>query len=57
MGHVFGKDAWQIMLAVKKIFDPHGILNRGVKTATAQEIKTLLRTSYAHNRHEHLPHS
>jgi FAD/FMN-containing dehydrogenase len=57
MGHVYGKDAWRMMLAVKRIFDPHGILNRGVKTATAQEVKSLLRNSYGPGRHEHLPHS
>lgn len=57
MGHVYGKEAWQLMLAVKQIFDPHGILNRGVKTATAQDIRSLLRSGYAHRNPEHLPRS
>jgi len=57
MGHVYGQEAWQMMLAVKKIFDPHGILNQGVKTATAQQVKESLRTTYSPGRHEHLPHN
>jgi FAD/FMN-containing dehydrogenase len=57
MGHVYGKEAQQLMLQVKKIFDPHGILNKGVKTASAEEVKSLLRTEYSLARHEHLPHS
>jgi FAD/FMN-containing dehydrogenase len=57
MGHVYGQDAWQLMLAIKKIFDPYGILNRGVKTASAAEVKSLLRSGYSHHYHEHLPRS
>ncbi|HET7528960.1 MAG TPA: FAD-binding oxidoreductase [Candidatus Saccharimonadales bacterium] len=57
LGHVYSKEMRQAMLAVKKIFDPHGILNRGVKTASAQEVKDMLRNEYSHSRHEHLPHS
>jgi FAD/FMN-containing dehydrogenase len=56
MGHVYGKEALKIMLQVKQIFDPYGILNRGVKTASAQEVKTLMRTEYSRHSHEHLPH-
>jgi len=57
LGHVYGKEARQLMLAVKKICDPHGILNRGVKTATAQEVKAMMRSEYHHQRHDYLPHS
>lgn len=42
----YGEELYQLMLQVKKIFDPHGILNPGVKTATLDEVKRLLRTAY-----------
>jgi FAD/FMN-containing dehydrogenase len=57
MGHVFGSETRKIMMEVKKIFDPYGILNRGVKTSSAEEVKSLMRTEYARASHEHLPHS
>jgi len=57
MGHVYSKEMLRAMMTVKKIFDPVGIMNRGVKTATAQEVKNMLRAEYSHPRHEHLPHS
>jgi FAD/FMN-containing dehydrogenase len=57
LGHVYGQDARRLMLQVKKIFDPYGILNRGVKTATAEDVKTMLRSEYSRPRHEHLPHN
>jgi FAD/FMN-containing dehydrogenase len=57
MGHVYGKEARQLMIDVKQIFDPYGILNRGVKTATAEEVKSLMRTEYSRAGHEYLPHS
>jgi D-lactate dehydrogenase len=57
LGHVYGKEARQLMLAVKKICDPHGILNRGVKTASALEVKAMMRGEYHHARPDHLPHS
>jgi FAD/FMN-containing dehydrogenase len=57
LGHVFGSDARRLMLEVKKIFDPHGILNPGVKSATAEEVKSLMRTEYSLHRHDHLPHN
>ncbi|MGA3150366.1 MAG: FAD-binding oxidoreductase [Candidatus Saccharimonadales bacterium] len=47
-----------IMLQVKKIFDPHGILNPGVKTATMDDVRALMRSDYnLGHRHEHLPGS
>jgi FAD/FMN-containing dehydrogenase len=55
MGHVYGPEMHQVMMRVKKIFDPHGILNRGVKTASAAEVKTYLRSEYSRSHHEHLP--
>lgn len=42
----YGEELYQLMLRVKKMFDPHGILNPGVKTASTDEIKKLLRSSY-----------
>jgi FAD/FMN-containing dehydrogenase len=55
MGHVYGPEMHKLMMQIKKAFDPYGILNRGVKTARAEEVKANLRTEYSHNRHEHLP--
>lgn len=42
----YGEELYQLMLQVKKIFDPHAILNPGVKTASLNEVKALMRTSY-----------
>lgn len=42
----YGEELYQLMLRVKKIFDPYGILNPGVKTATPDEIKKILRSGY-----------
>jgi hypothetical protein len=44
-----------LMLNIKKIFDPYGILNRGVKTATADEVKASMRSEYSLAHHDHLP--
>ena len=57
MGHVYGKETQKLMMDVKQVFDPYGILNRGVKTASAEEVKSLMRTEYSYSSHEHLPHS
>jgi len=47
-----------LMLQVKKLFDPHGILNPGVKTIGMDEMRALMRGDYNLNhRHEHLPRS
>jgi FAD/FMN-containing dehydrogenase len=55
LGHVYGPEMSKLMLQIKKIFDPYGILNRGVKTATADDVKAVMRSEYSHARHEHLP--
>lgn len=52
---MYGQDLYNLMLRVKKIFDPFGTLNPGVKTATAQDVKDIMRTSYSHRYHENLP--
>ncbi len=57
LAHVYGPEGSKLMLEAKKIFDPHGILNRGVKTATADEVKAIIRSEYSRPHHEHLPRS
>jgi FAD/FMN-containing dehydrogenase len=56
--YMYGNEAMGLMKRVKEIFDPMNILNPGVKTATREEVKALMRSDYhqAH-RHEHLPRS
>jgi hypothetical protein len=58
MVYMYGEELQKLMREVKKIFDPHNILNPGVKTSTREELTALLRPDYnlAH-RHEHLPRS
>ncbi|HSX17743.1 MAG TPA: FAD-binding oxidoreductase [Candidatus Saccharimonadales bacterium] len=55
---MYSPEYYEFMLKVKKIFDPYSFLNPGVKTASADDIKTLMRGEYnlAHH-HEHLPRS
>jgi FAD/FMN-containing dehydrogenase len=55
---VYGPEVHALMLSVKKIFDPRGILNPGVKTASTEEIKVLMRSSYSlSNFYDYLPRS
>lgn len=54
----YGPDLHRVMMQVKKIFDPHNILNPGVKTATLDDVKNLMRGEYnLGHHHEHLPRS
>ncbi len=55
LGHIYGPEMHRLMLKIKTIFDPYGVLNHGVKTATPDDIKNSLRSEYTHQRHEHLP--
>jgi FAD/FMN-containing dehydrogenase len=56
--NVFGKELHQLMLKVKKIFDPHGILNPGVKTANQDDVRAMMRGDYSlSHHHEYLPRS
>lgn len=57
IGHVYGPEMVRLMMQIKKLFDPYGILNRGVKTVSADEVKSMIRSDYSRGRHEHLPHS
>jgi FAD/FMN-containing dehydrogenase len=55
---IFGEELAMLMLKIKKIFDPYGILNNGVKTMGRAEMISLMRGEYnmAH-RNEYLPRS
>lgn len=50
----YGEDFYNLMLKVKKIFDPYGLLNPGVKTASLKDVKSLLRDEYKSSHYEHL---
>jgi len=56
---MFGEETYSLMEKVKQIFDPHGVLNPGVKIGVSlDDAKALLRTDYNHgSRHQHLPRS
>ncbi len=56
---VFTKEMQDLMVAIKKIFDPFSTLNPGVKTALdVEELKPLLRNEYSlDHQHSHLPRS
>lgn len=55
---MYGPEMHQLMMQVKKIFDPHSILNPGVKTASTEEVKSLMRGEYnLGHHHQHLPRS
>lgn len=54
----YGSELHGLMLKIKQIFDPHGILNPGVKTASVDDIKNLMRNEYnLGHQHQHLPRS
>jgi len=44
-----GKEMAALMGQVKQLFDPHNILNPGVKSLTLDEMKTLIRDEYSLN--------
>jgi FAD/FMN-containing dehydrogenase len=55
---MFGPDIHNLMLKIKNTFDPYNILNPGVKTATQEDVKALMRGDYSlAHRHEFLPRS
>jgi FAD/FMN-containing dehydrogenase len=56
---MYGKEAYELFQKVKKIFDPYGTLNPGVKMGTSSDdLKALLRHEYSISHlYEHLPRS
>jgi FAD/FMN-containing dehydrogenase len=54
---VYGAEMYDVMRKVKTIFDPHNILNPGVKfDTTADDLKTMLRSEYSlGSLHTHMP--
>jgi len=58
MGLLYGPEILRLMSEVKKIFDPHDILNPGVKTATLADVKNLMRGDYnLGHHHQYMPRS
>lgn len=55
----YGAEVYQLLLKVKQAFDPHNILNPGVKVGVSLDsVKPLLRTSYSLDHlYAHLPRS
>lgn len=53
----FGEEAYELFVAVKKIFDPYNTLNPGVKTGvTLEDIKPMMRQEYSMKHlYEHMP--
>jgi FAD/FMN-containing dehydrogenase len=55
---MYGPNMFELIKSIKQIFDPYNILNPGVKTASQEEVKALLRGDYSlAHRHEFLPRS
>ncbi len=54
---LYGDEAYALFQKLKKIFDPHGILNPGVKMdVTLEDIKPLLRHEYSMDHlYDHMP--
>lgn len=56
---MYGTEIYQLFEKVKKIFDPHGTMNPGVKMGvTKEEARSLLRTNYSLDHlYDHMPRS
>jgi FAD/FMN-containing dehydrogenase len=55
---LYGKEAYELMLRIKSIFDPHNILNPGVKVnAKMEDVKNMLRQEYVIGLNNFLPKS
>jgi FAD/FMN-containing dehydrogenase len=54
---LYGPDAYELLVQTKKIFDPYGILNPGVKVGVGlDDVKPLLRQEYSLSHlYDHLP--
>jgi len=57
LSQLYGQEVYEIFSQVRKIFDPYGTLNPGVKTGvTVDDIKPLLRSEYSlMNIYDHMP--
>ncbi|MGH7234039.1 MAG: FAD-binding oxidoreductase, partial [Candidatus Saccharimonadales bacterium] len=57
LAKLYPDDVFQLLTKVKKVFDPHGILNPGVKiNVSTDEVKPLLRSKYSlEHIYDHLP--
>jgi FAD/FMN-containing dehydrogenase len=56
MNLLYGSEVLKVMAQVKKIFDPHNILNPGVKNATLAEVKNHMRGDYnLGHHHQYMP--
>lgn len=51
ISRLYAPEMHNLILKVKNIFDPHDILNPGVKTATRDDVKNLMRGDYNLGRH------
>ena len=55
---LYGKDAYDLMVKVKYILDPHNILNPGVKVnSSVEDVKNMLRQDYVRGFNNFLPKS
>ena len=55
---LYGKDAFDLMVKVKYILDPHNILNPGVKVnSSVEDVKNMLRQDYVRGFNNFLPKS
>lgn len=56
---LYGSDVYSLFVEVKKIFDPHNIMNPGKKIGvTTEQTKKLLRHSYGmEHLYDHMPHN
>lgn len=59
LGKMYGPDVYELLRKVKKIFDPYGTLNPGVKIdVTIDDLKPTLRQEYSLNHlHQHAPYN
>lgn len=57
--HLYGAEAYALFQKVKKIFDPYGILNPGVKiNVSFEDVKPYIRSNYSmEHLYDHLPRS
>lgn len=59
LSKLYGEDVYGLFCQIKRIFDPHSILNPGVKVdVSTEDVKPLLRSSYSLDHlYRHMPRS